>query len=223
MAFVDAWFGAVQAPLRGTLVTFDAGASWRPVGMLATNIEAQGGELVLTGPGGVVSLDRTGTFSRREALNAPRDAESAVAPRARPAPASQAELHSGRELLARRALKLAVLRGFRDRDGTFVVASSGSLLRVRPEDGKILASDEHAYPGSGECTALPLGIGFGFVCSASSDTTTLFAFQAPFALRSVRGIWRCAVRRGERQWRARDSRSLWRRRRAGRWSLLPRG
>jgi hypothetical protein len=186
MAFVDAWFGAVQAPFRGTLVTFDAGASWRPIAAQTNNIEAQNGELVLTGPDGVMSLDRSGAFSRRDAAAMPRDSENPVAQQLRRAAVAHADLHAGHDLLARRALKLAVLRGFRDGDGSFVVASSGSLLRVRADDGKVVASDEHAYPGSGECTALRLGRGFGFVCGDSADKTVLYAFEPPLAMRSVR-------------------------------------
>jgi hypothetical protein len=186
MAFVDAWFGAVQAPFRGTLVTFDAGASWRPLAIPVSNIEAQGGELVLTGPAFVVALDRTGALSRRESA-APTERENAVTqPSRQAALATPRELHAGHELLARRALKLAVLRGFRDADGSFVVASSGSLLRVRPEDGRVVASDEQAYPGAGECTALPFGRGFGFACAEGSDKTTLFSFEPPLTMRSVR-------------------------------------
>ena len=188
MAFVDAWFGAIQAPFRGTLVTFDAGASWRPLGVAATNIEARDGALVVTGPDGVVGLDRNGAFSRRDgAAAAPPSTENQIAQALRQAtPATQNELHRSGELLARRALKLAVLRGLRDGDGSLVVASSGSLLRLRAEDGKIVASDDHAYPGGGECTALPLGRGFGFVCAAGSNETRLFAFEPPLTMRSVR-------------------------------------
>jgi hypothetical protein len=186
LVFVDAWFGAVQAPFRGTLVTFDAGASWRPFGGSATNIDAQDGEIVLTGPDGVVALDRTGALSRRD-FAAPTERENAVAQRLRQAASpTPRELHTGRDQLARRALKLAVLRGFRDTDGSFVVASSGSLMRVRPEDGGVVTSDEHAYPGAGECTAFPLGGGFGFACADGSDKTTLFSFQPPLTMRSLR-------------------------------------
>jgi hypothetical protein len=184
MAFVDGWFGAVQAPFRGTLVSFDAGASWRPLGLAATNLDVEDDDLIITGPDGVVALDHNGAFSRREA-SAPQDSESPVAQRLRQVLA-QNELRAGRDSLAPRALKLAVLRGFRDRDGSFVVASAGALFRVRPDDGKIIAHDEHAYPGGGECTALPFEQGFGFACNEGSDKTTLFAFEPPLALRAVR-------------------------------------
>jgi hypothetical protein len=184
MAFVDAWFGAIQLPFRGTLVTFDAGSSWRPLGFAATNIEAQDGDVIITSPDGVVALSDDGSLSRREAAPA-RDNENPVAQRLRQSLA-QDELRAGREALARRALKLAVLRGFRDQDGSFVVASAGSLLRVRADDGKIIASDDHAYPGGGECSALHFGQGFGFACSDGSDKTTLFAFAPPLSMRSVR-------------------------------------
>jgi hypothetical protein len=188
MAFVDGWFGAVQAPFRGTLVTFDAGASWRPLATPETNLEVRAGELWLTGPDGAVSLDRSGALSRRDSAPAPHGEENPVAQRLRAASVNPRELKNGRDALARRALKLAVLRGFRDRDGTFVVASAGAILRVRAEDGKVIASDEHAYPGAGDCTAVPFRRGFGFACSDSADRTTLFAFQPPLSMRRVRAF-----------------------------------
>jgi hypothetical protein len=188
MAFVDAWFGAVQAPFRGILATFDAGASWRPIAGTATSVEARDDELLLSGPDGVLGLDRSGAISRRDlASTATRDDENPVARRLRQAVAPSAQPLPPHGF-AERALKLAVLRGFRDADGSFVVANAGSLLRVRADDGKVVASDEHAYPGSGECTALRFGHGFGFACSDLADQTTLFAFEPPLSMRRVRSF-----------------------------------
>ncbi len=183
MAFIDAWFGAVQAPFRGTLVTFDAGASWRPLGLAVTNLEARDGALALTAADGAYLLDSSGALSRADA--APSDAENPVAQRLRLGATQASNLASAPE---RGALKLAVLRGFRDRDGSFVVAGGGALLRVRPEDGKVVDRDEHAYPGAGECTALPLGAGFGFSCSGGADETTLYTYEPGFALRLLRAF-----------------------------------
>jgi hypothetical protein len=189
MAFVDAWFGAVQVPLRGTLVTFDAGGSWRPLSSAVANITVQDGELRLFGPDGSQSLDRNGALSRRDEPSAPPGTrENEVAQALRAATAGRDDTRSTLELSGQRALKLGVLRGFRDADGSLVVASAGKLLRVRATDGKLLETNEHAYAGGGECSALPYGKGFGFACSDSASETTLFAFLPPFGLSRVRAF-----------------------------------
>ncbi|HEY3669129.1 MAG TPA: hypothetical protein VGL19_24190, partial [Polyangiaceae bacterium] len=187
MAFVDAWFGAVQVPLRGTLVSFDAGGSWRPLGSAGNNVSVDGGELRLSGADGTQNLDRNGTFSRREEPSAALGThENEVARALRAASSGHEDYLVNRELSGQRALKLAVLRGFRDADGSLVVANSGTLSRVRASDGKLLESDEHAYAGGGECNALAYGKGFAFACDDSARQTTLFAFVPPFRLRALR-------------------------------------
>ncbi|MEO6601294.1 MAG: hypothetical protein ABIQ16_15560, partial [Polyangiaceae bacterium] len=190
LAFADAWFGAVEVPFRGTLVTFDAGASWHPLGRAAANIEARDGLLRLTNPDGVFDLDGNGSFTRRDQppSTASTSRENAVARALRAKGAEVSEARALTDRVGRNALKLAVLRGFRAGDGSLVVASAGRLLRVRASDGKLLDSDEHAYPGSGECSALPFSRGFGFACSEGSSQTTLYAFTPPFALQRVRAF-----------------------------------
>lgn len=184
MAFVDAWFGALSVPLRGALVSFDAGVSWHPLGMAPTSIEVQDGTLRLTGPEGVLDLDRTGTFTRRDQPNATtRENPVAQALRGNGAATSDARV---RERLGRDTLKLAVLRGFRAADGSLLVADSGQLLRLREGDGKLLESDEHAYPGGGECTALNYANSAAFVCNDGPNQTALYAFESPFRMRRVR-------------------------------------
>ncbi|HET7541071.1 MAG TPA: hypothetical protein VFK05_14410 [Polyangiaceae bacterium] len=184
MAFVDGWFGTLSVPLRGALVSFDAGVSWHPLGMAPTSIEIREGALRLSGADGVLDLDRTGTFTRRDAQDAAeRDIPTNKLP-SRGA-ASESPAHT-RERRGRDALKLAVLRGFRAADGTLLVADSGELLRVRASDGKVLDSDSHAYPGSGECSALDYGANAGFVCNDGSNRTALYAFEPPLAMRRVR-------------------------------------
>jgi hypothetical protein len=186
MAFVDAWFGALSLPLRGTLVSFDAGGSWHPLAVAATSIEVQDGALRLTGAEGVLDLDRTGTFTRRDQPSGP-PRENEVAQALRAGSASPLAARS-REQPHRDALKLAVLRGFRAADGSLLVASSGELLRIRASDGKVLESDEHAYPGGGECTALSYGSGSGFVCNEGPNQTALYAFETPLRMRRVRSF-----------------------------------
>ncbi|MET0790151.1 MAG: hypothetical protein ABW061_01400, partial [Polyangiaceae bacterium] len=188
MAFVDAWFGVVEVPFRGALATFDAGASWRPLGQTAASIEARDGVVRLTNSDGVMDLDRNGTFTRRDqpALGGAR--ENAVARALRGKGAQSGDARGLADRAGQNALKLAVLRGFRAGDGSLVVASAGRLLRVRASDGKLLDTDEHAYPGSGECSALPFGRGFGFACGDGARQTTLYAFSPPFGMQRVRSF-----------------------------------
>jgi hypothetical protein len=184
MAFVDGWFGALSLPLRGALVSFDAGVSWHPLGISPSSIDAQGGTLRLVGPDGVLDLDHTGKFARRDQ---PDDAsrENAVAQALRGDKAGKADARAS-DRLGQSALKLAVLRGFRAADGSLLVANSGELLRIRESDGKLLESDQHAYPGGGECSALNYGKDRGFVCNDGPNQTALYAFEPPFGMRRVR-------------------------------------
>jgi len=71
MAFVDGWFGALAVPLRGALVSFDAGGSWHSLGMNPSAMAEHDGALRLTGPDGVYDLDRTGAFKRRDQAASP--------------------------------------------------------------------------------------------------------------------------------------------------------
>jgi hypothetical protein len=185
MAFVDGWFGALSVPLRGALASFDAGVSWHPLGMTPTSIEVFDGALRLTGPEGVLDLDRTGTFTRRDQASAAAR-ENPVAQALRGAGAGQGGDTRSSERLGRDALKLSVLRGFRAADGSLVVANAGMLLRVRASDGKVLESDEHAYPGGGECNGLNYGQNSGFVCNDGANQTALYVFEPPLGMRRVR-------------------------------------
>lgn len=178
MAFVDGWFGALAVPLRGALVSFDAGGSWHSLGMNPSAMAEHDGALRLTGPDGVYDLDRTGAFKRRDQAASPAPRENAVAQALRAGSTSSGASSD--------ALKLAVLRGFRDADGSLVVANSGMLRRIRASDGKLLESDEHAYPGGGECNALNYGTGSAFACNDGANRTALYTFEAPLRMRHVR-------------------------------------
>lgn len=187
LAFVDGWFGGVQVPFRGTLASFDAGLSWRPVASNATNLEVRDGALRFALPEGVLDLDRSGSSTRRESQPTPVvSPENAVAQALRGNVSTRDEPRAAGDERGRNALKLAVLRGFRDRD-SLIVANAGMLLRVRSRDGQLLESDQHAYSGSGECSALRFGRGYGFAC-ADGDQTTLYRFELPFDMRRLRSF-----------------------------------
>jgi len=182
MAFADAWFGAVRAPFRGTLVTFDAGASWHRLALSADTFAASEGQIVFSGADGPITLSADGTLSQNDRASKSQDADDDD-PNTRARPAAPSALHALQNPLGQGALKQAVLHGLRDQDGTFVVATRGSLLRVRPSDGKVVQIAERAYAGTGECTALPFGQSFAFACADGQDQTALYAFESRFALR----------------------------------------
>ena len=63
MAFVDGWFAAVQVPLRGVLLSFDAGASWHPLPLSVSSFEPAGDELSLATSNGDYLLNARGALS----------------------------------------------------------------------------------------------------------------------------------------------------------------
>lgn len=181
MAFVDGWFGAVQVPLRGTLLSFDAGASWHPLPLPVTAFEQAGDGLALTTNNGDYSLDARGGLSkvaeRDEAkLNDAARAELAkmlVAPGA-------GSSRAGDSLLAS-----AVLSGFPDGSGGAYVARGGALLRVALDGGRVIERRERAYPGAGECLGVRFGDGVGFVCGEGRELTRVYRVTEPLGLELV--------------------------------------
>lgn len=182
MAFVDGWFGAVQVPLRGTLLSFDAGNSWHPLGLPLTALEASGATLSLSTAGAEYSLNARGVLSRV----ADRDA-------ARISEAAQAELQRALTPGTKRSgqapaslLKTAALLGYPDGRGAAFVASSGALLRVALDTGRVLERREHAYAGGADCQGVRLGpSGVGFVCGQGQESTRVYRVTAPLGLEPV--------------------------------------
>ena len=187
MAFADGWVGAVEADVRGVLVSFDAGAIWHPVPVTTTNpgVLEQGGRIVLATTRGLFALepsgelervDAPGTDSFRELLrpfsaypdNGPPDDE-------RRAPQSLGPLQA-------RALERAVLRGIADSGDTALVVENGILARVSLADGKVLATTPRAVPDGASCTGVRLFSGIGFVCGREHGPTTIHAFRPPLEL-----------------------------------------
>ncbi|HEY4160300.1 MAG TPA: hypothetical protein VGM29_19445, partial [Polyangiaceae bacterium] len=188
MAFADAWFGAVETPLRGTLVSFDAGESWRALPISAQAMDASGGQLLFVSRDGVYTLNREGAFGRRDAPRSsePSDDDGEVSDPwyRKPDRASEAALALRGPLP--HALALAVTRGQSDGHGNAVVAAGGALARVRLGDGAVIGLDAHAYVGAGDCQALALGKGVAFACSEPGGQTGLYQFVAPLSLQRLR-------------------------------------
>lgn len=189
MAFADAWMGAVLVPLRGVLATFDAGTTWLPVPGASRVVSTDQGPVLRTEDGWGL-LTPSGVLRRFEFPDdeidkldqllailgkpfAETEVQSGPVQRTRPRP------------LGRDPLRLAVLHGVMGPSGSAYAAHLGSLARVSLENGKLLEVIEHAFPADANCHGIRLGRGYGFVCSQERGPTTVYALEAPLALRKV--------------------------------------
>ena len=174
LVFADGWRGVAEVDLRGLLATFDAGATWRPlgirekvlsVGLVSGNpiVHVSGGSYVVDERGGVTFRATTST----EAM--PDVAEPAVPPLGP---------------LGRRPLRAALEDGWPDTPATAVVARGGALVRVSLKDGAILATNEDAYPEhQASCHAVRLGAAFGFVCGERDGATAIYSYAPPLDMK----------------------------------------
>jgi hypothetical protein len=173
MAFADGWRAAVEADLRGLLVTFDAGTTWRPIEIDArsSTLGVIGGDpAVITGDG-FTTIDARGGVTFRS-IDAPADVQE---------PPARAQGPFGR-----RPLRAAVEDGWPDSATTAVVARGGALARVSLRDGAVLEVSTDAYAErQAACHAVRMGTSFGFVCGEREGTTALYAFQPPLGMRAV--------------------------------------
>jgi hypothetical protein len=184
MAFVDGWFGAVQVPLRGVLLSFDAGVSWNPLGLAVTGLEAAGDSLSFETTTGDYSLDAGGQLSHTGERDAQKISDAAreelsrvLAPRSA-TPGAEGESR----------LLVAVLSGFPDGAGNALVATGGALFRVALDTGRVVERRERAYPSSAECQGVRLGSGVGFVCGQGRELTRIYRVTQPLGLSLVREL-----------------------------------
>jgi hypothetical protein len=126
MAFVDGWFGAVQVPLRGVLLSFDAGASWHPLSLPVTSFEPAGESLSLATPNGDYLLSARGALSHVAERDEAKVSEAARAELAR----LLASRDAGRDHGAEPLLQIAALSGYPDGRGGAFVAAGGTLSRI---------------------------------------------------------------------------------------------
>jgi len=179
IAFADEWLGAVELPFLGVAATFDAGGTWHRLGLDRATLAAADGGVLLEIGGRRQLLGPSGTL---DPVSEP-EVTRVVGPKRRgPLPAA------ARRPLGPRPLETAVLHGFPERNGAALVASGGSLLRVRLADGSVFAETRDAYPGITPCDPVVVGTGPGFVCGEPSGPTRLFAFEAPLGLRLLRAF-----------------------------------
>src|SRR5690606_24647425 len=170
----DPWFGAVELPVRGLLVTFDAGASWHELDLASTSVTAGEGRLLVTTPERAYVVDPDGGVHPLPTGSEITDAG--------PAPVARVRREGP---LGPLPLALAVLRGYPDSADTAVVAARGALARVRLGDGRVVSVRERVLPPTAECSGVPLGRGFGFVCAEPRGRTEIYAFERPLGLRLV--------------------------------------
>jgi hypothetical protein len=185
MAFADAWLGAVELPLRGVVATFDAGQTWHALEQPRAQLSAvDGGVLVETperhfvlGPLGTMTPWRTRTATPVASLAAARPVQGTGA--------KSVELQP----IGPNPLESAVLHGVLEAGGeTALVATLGTLARVRMSDGAVLASVPEAYPGAAPCAGFAFRKGVGFACGEVRGKTIVYAFAPPFALQAALGF-----------------------------------
>jgi hypothetical protein len=181
IAALDAWRAVAVADLRGTLITLDAGSSWRPVSLPIEPVR------VVARDGGfaVAGLDRGRAVQWWEVL---ADGETdRVAPSSPPpaggSRAGPAAAEAGTTPLGRRALLAAVEDGWPLTDGTALVARDGSLMRVRLADGSVVEAVPDAFPlRNARCHPLSLARegergAFGFACGEPRGSTVIFRWD----------------------------------------------
>ncbi|HEY6077555.1 MAG TPA: hypothetical protein VIW29_02055 [Polyangiaceae bacterium] len=179
--FVDGWFGAVQVPLRGVLLSFDAGSSWRPLSLPVTALEAAGSALSITTPTAEYLLSARGELAHVADRDAAQASAAAQAELARIS-AQPALVDHGRVPM----LQTAVLTGFPDGRGNALLASSGTLFRVRLDGGRVIERRERAYGGAGECQGVRWGAqGVAFVCGDGQALTRIYGVTEPLGLQPL--------------------------------------
>jgi hypothetical protein len=183
IAFADGWRAIIDTDLRGPLATFDAGATWRPLGLAERPLAifAGGGEALVSVAGGQYVVDPRGRVTFR--ADAPREVG---APHDEPDPPGRAP-----GPLGPKPLRAAIEDGWPEAPGMAVVARGGALARVSLADGAVRELVPDAYPErEATCHAIRLEAGFGFLCGDAGGATVVYAFgdgsaSAALAVRPV--------------------------------------
>ena len=180
MTFADGWRAVVDTELRGPLATFDAGASWWPLG-IGERVDAAStidGDPVLFVGQGYYRLDEAGHVQLvRAAEQQPGDGD--VEEPLSPVERRGADLGS-------HPLRTVVGRGVVVGDDAVIVLHQGSLMRVRLLDGAVTRMQQDVLADDGaECQPVRVGAGDGWVCGVERGPTTIVAFAPPFGVRQV--------------------------------------
>jgi hypothetical protein len=178
LAFADGWRAVVDTDLRGPLTTFDAGATWRAVGLQerAQGVAViDGNPAILVNSGRYLIDPRGGVTLRTGSMGESSSGRDADPRSARTGP------------LGKRPLRAAVEDGWPDTDESAVVARAGAVARVSLKDGSVLAIAEDAFPeGRASCHAARLGLhGVGFLCGEREGPTVVYEWAPPLGVKQV--------------------------------------
>ncbi len=180
MAALDAWRAVATADLRGTLVTLDAGSSWRPVPLPVEPLRT----LALDESFAVGGLDRSRTLQWWAVLPDGQTGWLASPPGSNaPAGRPAGRPDSSATPLGPRPLRAAVEDGWPLTDGTALVARDGSLVRVSLADGAVVETQADAFGlKPSRCHAVTLArpvdpSAFGFVCGEPRGATAVFRWD----------------------------------------------
>ncbi|MBK8939960.1 MAG: hypothetical protein IPM79_20630 [Polyangiaceae bacterium] len=197
LLFLDGWRAVVDADIVGTLATYDAGATWRPIGVKgrvrgiipSSGDPDDGEEAIVQVDGGSYRVGAGGhvTFTPSGPL-----AQSFATPRT-PATALKPGLAKASGPIGKKPLRVVLERGYPDSATTALVAANGALARVSLESGAVLDVTPHAYPDEyAECSGVALGDkgrkpeqAVGFVCGSAEGGTVVYALEPPLSLREV--------------------------------------
>jgi hypothetical protein len=171
LAFADGWRAVVDVDVRGPLATFDAGATWRPLGIREPVglISVVDGDPSVMVPSGSYAVDARGRVSF-----APQPSE---ADELEPEDAHGGDAGPAGGPLGRRPLRAAIEDGWPDSRDTAVVARKGALARISLKNGAVLDLVADAFPErEASCHAIGLGSGFGFVCGVPDGPTVVYAY-----------------------------------------------
>ena len=197
---LDGWRAVAVTDLRGAMATFDAGASWKPLGLAMDAKEvipveegiAVGGTdsshtsawYLVHSDGQVSKLlskpdrrDGSASWQTVASITASAGSNDSSSPASAKASLNGAISKS----LGKRPMVAAVEDGWPMGDQTAIVARDGALARVRLQDGALIdfAPDAFALkPSRCHPIALSSAGAFGFVCGEPRGRTIIYAYDA---------------------------------------------
>lgn len=182
MVFADGWRAVVDTDLRGPLATFDAGVSWRPLGIdervNSMSMASAEGDPVLYVPSGSYRLDAAGHLQfvayQESAPPAAGDEDDDT----EPSPPPEHPLGS-------RPLRTALTTGWPDSKDSGIVLHGGKLVRVALPSAKVLARKNTDVSEDATCQGARVGKGFGFICGEGEGATRIYRLKPPLDLELV--------------------------------------
>lgn len=181
LAAFDAWRAVVIADLRGTLLTVDAGSTWRPLVLPIdpTDVIPFYDSIAVGGPNEASQMQWWEVRSDGQTGRLSSKPSSSATPDRAPAPTDAVA-----RALGPRPLATAIEDGWSLADGTALVARDGAIARVRLTDGTIVESIKNAFPFKpARCHALSLARpqepgAIGFVCGEPRGRTIVYRWDA---------------------------------------------